>query len=100
VAGQWFFSPGTLVSSTNETDSHDIVELLLKVVLNTITLTIINLSKSLNNSLINCYIVTKTLQHYKVTAFSPPMNYIVYFLITVINGSFMCNDTSELTILI
>jgi hypothetical protein len=31
------FSPGTLVSSTNKTDRHDITEILLKVALNTIT---------------------------------------------------------------
>jgi hypothetical protein len=30
---------GTSVSSTNKTDSHDITEILLKVALNTITLT-------------------------------------------------------------
>jgi hypothetical protein len=30
------FSPGTPVSSTNKTDSHDITEILLKVALNTI----------------------------------------------------------------
>jgi hypothetical protein len=34
----WWFSSGTPVSSTNKTDSHDITEVLLKVVLNTITL--------------------------------------------------------------
>jgi hypothetical protein len=34
--GRWF-SPGAPVSSTNKTDHHDITELLLKVVLNTIT---------------------------------------------------------------
>ena len=34
------FSPGTPVSSTNRTDCHDIAEILLKVALNTITLTI------------------------------------------------------------
>jgi len=33
MAGQWF-SPGTPVSSSNKTDSHDITELLFKVVLN------------------------------------------------------------------
>ena len=38
VTVRWF-SPGTPVSSTNKTDCHDITELLLKVVLNTITLT-------------------------------------------------------------
>jgi hypothetical protein len=30
------FSPGTLVSSTNKTDCHDITEIMLKVALNTI----------------------------------------------------------------
>jgi len=39
AAGQWF-SPGTLVSSTNKTDRHDITVILLKVTLNTITLTL------------------------------------------------------------
>ena len=34
VSDLWF-SPGTLVSSTNKTDCHDITEILLKVVLNT-----------------------------------------------------------------
>ena len=38
AAGRWF-SPGTTVSSTNKTDRHDIDEILLKVALNTITLT-------------------------------------------------------------
>jgi hypothetical protein len=33
--GQWV-SPGTLVSSTNKTDSHNITKILLKVELNTI----------------------------------------------------------------
>jgi len=33
VAGHWV-SPGTLVSSTNKTDRHDITEILLKVGLN------------------------------------------------------------------
>ena len=35
----WWFSPGTLLSSTNKTDCHDIAEILLKVVLNTKSLT-------------------------------------------------------------
>jgi hypothetical protein len=33
------FSPGTPLSSTNETDCHDITEILLKVALTTITTT-------------------------------------------------------------
>jgi hypothetical protein len=35
VAG-WWFSPGTPVSSTNKTERHNIIEILLKVALNTI----------------------------------------------------------------
>jgi hypothetical protein len=34
------FSPGTPVFSNNKTDRHDIAEILLKVALNTITLTL------------------------------------------------------------
>ena len=40
VAGQWF-TPGILVSSINKTDRHDIAEILLKVGLNIIALTLI-----------------------------------------------------------
>jgi hypothetical protein len=32
----WWFSPATLVSSTNKTDRQDITEILLKVALNAI----------------------------------------------------------------
>jgi hypothetical protein len=39
VAGLWF-SPGTLVSFTNKTDGHTIAKILLKVALNTMTLTL------------------------------------------------------------
>ena len=41
ATGRWF-SLRTLVSSTNKTYCHDITEILLKVALNTITLTLIN----------------------------------------------------------
>jgi len=37
VSDLWF-SPGSLVSSINKTDQHDIAEILLKVALHTITL--------------------------------------------------------------
>jgi hypothetical protein len=37
--GRWF-SPGLLVSSTNETDRHDITEILLKVAFNTLKQTL------------------------------------------------------------
>jgi hypothetical protein len=33
-----WFSPGTLVSSTNKTDCHDIAEILLKVALSTMNM--------------------------------------------------------------
>ena len=36
LATDRWFSPGTLVSSTNKTNRHDITEILLKVALNTI----------------------------------------------------------------
>ena len=39
VTGRWV-SPGTPISSTNKTDLRDITEMLLKVTLNTITLTL------------------------------------------------------------
>jgi ribosomal protein S15P/S13E len=45
VAGRGF-SPVSLVSSTNETDCHDITKILLKLALNTIILT---LSKKYNH---------------------------------------------------
>ena len=39
AAGRWFF-PGILVSSTNKTDHYDIIDILFKVALNTITITL------------------------------------------------------------
>jgi hypothetical protein len=44
ATGRWF-SPCTLVSSTNKSDRHDITEILLKVALNTITITLERFSK-------------------------------------------------------
>ena len=38
ATGRWF-SPGAPVSSNNKTDCHDIADILLKMTLNTITLT-------------------------------------------------------------
>ena len=46
VTGRWF-SPGPPVSSTNKTDCHNITEILLKDVLNTIKQTKIHLCTSL-----------------------------------------------------
>jgi hypothetical protein len=43
LAAGWWFSPNTPVSSTNKTDHHDITEILLKVVLITLTNDIITI---------------------------------------------------------
>ena len=40
LAAGWLFSPGTPVSSTNKTDRYDITEILMKVALKTITITL------------------------------------------------------------
>ena len=45
LATGWWFSPGSLLSSTNKTDRHNITEILLKVAFNTITLEIFKLSR-------------------------------------------------------
>jgi hypothetical protein len=48
VAGQKF-SPGTPISSTNKTDPHDITEILLKVALSNITLTLTHYKNKIKN---------------------------------------------------
>jgi len=48
ATGQWF-SLGTPVSSTNKTEHHDITEISLKKVINTITLTHILVQQRLND---------------------------------------------------
>jgi hypothetical protein len=49
----WWFSPGTLVSSTNTTDRHDITEILLKVALQTPSIPSCNIAQSNGSWLIN-----------------------------------------------
>ena len=46
-----WFSPGTPVSSTNKTNHHDIAEILLKVALSTITLTLKEIKIDMNTML-------------------------------------------------
>ena len=48
AAGRWF-SPSTTISSTNNTNSHDIAEILLKVALNILTLQITYNKKDTEN---------------------------------------------------
>jgi hypothetical protein len=55
------FSPSTPVSSTNKTDRYNITEILLKVALNTITLTV-QLRLNLNNKFV--YIIPMLLLSY------------------------------------
>ena len=59
-------SPGTLVSSINKTDRHDIIEIILKVVLNTIMLLIV---MSIRTNILWCYNMTfsslETIRHHK-----------------------------------
>jgi len=52
-AGRWF-SPCTPVSSTNKIDRHDITKILLKVALNTTTLTLLWLTRHLVRTCL-CY---------------------------------------------
>jgi hypothetical protein len=54
---QVWFSPGTTVSSTNKSYRHDITEILLKVTLNTTTLTLqaVNLTYFYNQIVIVSY---------------------------------------------
>jgi len=59
VAGRWF-SPGTPVFSTNKTDKYDIVEILLKVALNTINLTLTDYIVSLGKLKVRIWSVKLT----------------------------------------
>jgi len=57
---QWF-SPGTPVSSTNKTDRHGITEILLKVALITITLTLSMNGANLNTQLYRLRVILAAL---------------------------------------
>ena len=76
--GQWF-SPGTLVSSTNKTDCHDITEILLKVVFNTITHPPYFLSSNLKWGNIYYFIfLSQAITNGKITIFTE--KYIIHIL--------------------
>ena len=61
LAGGRWFSLGTLFSSTNKTDHHDINEMLLKVALNTITTSIWVIKHSQRNVKLNVHSVNSIL---------------------------------------
>ena len=64
ATAQWF-SPGPAVSSTNKTDHHDITEILLKVALNTIKPTSLNIPLCFSFSI--CILVVTTVQVYQLS---------------------------------
>ena len=66
TAGRWF-SPGTPISPTNKTDHRDIPQLLLKVALNTITLTLLS---SVNGSYLFMFHTLSPISHLPIL-FSP-----------------------------
>ena len=75
ATGRWF-SPGTLVSSTNKTDRHDITEILLKVVLSTITLILSQFQYlHLKITPLSCYLKSATDDAFQ--------NYIIHSLVIV-----------------
>ena len=57
----WWLSPGTLVCSTNKTDHHDIIDILLTVGLNTLTLL------QLGSFIILRFLITNNNLHTKCT---------------------------------
>ena len=59
LATGWWFSPGTLVSSTSNTDRHYITEIWLKVPLNIITITLLEYILSLKE-LFSIFKITDT----------------------------------------
>ena len=72
LATGWWFSPGTPVSSTNKTDSHDITQILLKVALNTINQTLLHTSYGVNSPIPG---VSKSLwDQLFLTSFNPLKN--------------------------
>ena len=58
IAAAWWFSPGSLASSINKTDRHNITEILLKVALDTMTLTLtLDVSKSVFSAIETQYLI-------------------------------------------
>ena len=74
------FSLGTPVSSTNKTDCQDIAEILLKVVLNTITLTLTTRDPFINVSIPwypLCHYLMPPSYHYMIPSMSLSYHYMI-----------------------
>jgi hypothetical protein len=101
ATGQWF-SPGTPISSTNKTDSHDISEILLKVALNTIIQT-----KPVMLQLVIYHILIKHLTPYISALVKQLLSYLIdwmhplslcYYLIDWMHPLSLCyNDFTTCT---
>jgi hypothetical protein len=83
MAGRWF-SPGTPVSSTNKTDRYDIAEILLKVKLNTLTLTQLNVTTPLSYHFFSFHKLVE------ISHFLP--NSILFFFITKLPWKLMVKN--------
>ena len=92
MAAGWLFSPGTLVSSTYKTDCHNITEILLKVALNTIILTLTDLVLDILVRIGEFWV--KTL--YKYTnlhkSVMPEMPYFTQILLAAFNTCILSTD--------
>ena len=73
VTGRWF-SPGTPFSSSDKTDCHDIIELLLKRALNTITLTLNCFKKVIKRVIFWCSFITCFRTGWKWNLLSSPIH--------------------------
>jgi hypothetical protein len=96
ATGRWFF-PGTLRSSTNKTDRHDITEILLKVELNTIHLywrPVLEETRGTRQYLPICYTTINLLDYWnnKKTLFS---NFFLHVNDSII--SWISHDTSGIS---
>ena len=85
AAGRWF-SLGTPVLSTNETERHDITRLLLKVALDTITLTLNKFAageKKMNTKNTMHYLIQKTYRSIKALI-TPAVTFTVTTIFTTV----------------
>jgi hypothetical protein len=88
----WWFSPITPVSSTNKTDRHYITEILLKVALSTITLTLKRYSSEL------LLLFTKTRQIITKLKYIKKNPHLLNILNHIVHMPKLCKFTQQLEI--